>query len=197
MTGFRLDTSRFKTRIARLKGDVQALSFREDIAKFAQDTLQRAVKITPVRSVSLIEKNQRKQFAKRGSYIRQFPESATRAVSQPQFIKERAQARFLYRKSWKQCADSAKLRITVSPEVSRSVTRRRKPVQQPPKGYAQWRGGKQTLSLVIFNPFLEQKSKYKPFTGKQILEKAAAGGRAQFQRDVENRIRRTMYGASR
>lgn len=197
MTGFRFDVAAIRNRLRRAKASVEAISFRDDIAKFAERTLQTAVKITPVRSLSLIETNQAKQFAKRAEFIRDNPGSATRFVAQDQFIRERAQARFLYRLSWKQCADSARLRVTVSNAVARSVTRRRNPVEQPPKGYAQWRGGKSRMSLVIFNPLLDQESRYKPFTARDILAKAEKPYRAQFKRDTENRIRRVLYAASK
>ncbi len=197
MTGFRISLSQVKRKLAKIGGDVRAISFRPDVEKFATASLQAAVKLTPVRDVNLIEKNQVKQFHDRARFIRKNPGSSTRSVSQERFVKERAQARFLYRKSWKQCADSAKLRISVSAQVANSVTRRRNPVVQPPRGYAQWRGGGEALSLVIYNPFLEQKSDYKKFTGVDILKRATAMNQAKFKRDIDNRIRRAIYAASR
>jgi hypothetical protein len=194
MTGFRFDVDAIKKRLKRANADLAASNFRPDVAAFAQRTLQEAIRITPVRRVSVIRSNQAKQYAKRAQYIRANPGSQTRKISRDTFIEQRAQARFLYRKSWMQCAESARLRVTASSAVKASVTRRR-PEKNPPKGYVQWRGGKDVLSLVIFNPFLDQKSRYKPFTSKQILDKASAKERPRFKRDTENRIRRALYAA--
>jgi hypothetical protein len=195
MSVFRLDTATLKRRLNRIGRSFAANEFRPDVAKFAAATLQECIRITPVRSVSLIKRNQTKQFFDRQRYIRKNPGSATRTVDKNRFVEERAQARFLYKKSWLQCAQSARLNVRVSREVARSVTRRRNPVQQPPRGYAQWRGGSGALSLVIYNPFLEQPSNYKKFTGKEILVRSASRFKAQFTRDVNNRLRRAAYAA--
>ena len=196
MTGFRFDTAKIKNRLARVNAELQAISFRPDIEKFATASLKSAIALTPVRSVSLIEANQIKQFHHRQRYIAKNPSSATRVVSEAQFVKERSQARFLYRKSWKQCADSVRLRVSASAAVSSSVTRRR-PAVNPPRGFAQWRGGGRVLSLTIFNPFLNQPSRFKDFNATQIINKALAKHRPKFKRDIENRIRREIYAASR
>lgn len=197
MSVFRLDVASAKRRLGRFGRAIDAAEFRPDVAKYATATLQECIRITPVRSVSLIKKNQTKQFFDRQRYIRKNPGSATRTIAKDPFIEERAQARFLYKKSWYQCAQSARLNVRVSREVARSVTRRRNPVQQPPRGYAQWRGGSGVVSLVIYNPFLEQPSSYKKFTGKEILTRASSRFKGQFNRDVNNRIRRAAYVASR
>jgi len=196
MTGFRFNIARVKKRLAKVGEATTAAEFRGDVEKFVADTLQTCIKITPVRSVSLIESNQRKQFHDRARYIKKFPDSRSRIVTESQFIKERAQARFLYRKSWKQCADSAKVRVHVSPAVAAAVTRRR-PAVQPPRGYAIWRGGKETLSCIIRNPFLNIPSQYKKFDAQQIMDRALAVNRAAFKRSTQNHIRRAIYAASR
>lgn len=197
MTGFRFPLKSLKGRLAKVREGTRADAFRDDIVTFSTDSLQTAVRITPVRQVSIITDAQRKQFTKRARYIRENPGSATRSVTQSQFIEERAQARFLYRRSWMQVCASARLRVSVSPAVSRAVTRRRNPVAQPPRGYAQWRGGAKVLSLVIFNPFLNIPSRYKTFNAQTILDRAMAVHRPAFKKAAANRVRREIYAASR
>lgn len=196
MTGFRVDTKKIKARLKRVGASLQAAAFRADVEKFYTQSLQTAILLTPVRNVTLIETNQRKQYYHRQRFIKKFPGTATRTVGIAQFIKERSQARFLYRKSWKQAADSVRMRVSVSPAVSASVTRRR-PAVNPPRAFAQWRGGGEKLSLVVFNPFLNIPSKYKKFNAKSVLDRAMAKHIAQFKKDVNNRVRREIYAASR
>lgn len=116
------------------------------------------------------------------------------ATSRTVFINARKQARFLYKKSWVQVARSIKVALSAAQAVIRSTTRR-KPKQMPPKGYAQIRGGKDVLSVVIFNPFLEIESRYKPFSGKAILTTAKQLHAKRFKMDVENKTRRLMRAA--
>ena len=196
MTGFRFDSKRIKKRLAKFGQTCVAADFRPELETFVTKALKTASDTTPVRSKSLIEQNQHKQFAKRAEHIRLFPLSQTRSIGEAQFIKERAQARFLYRKSWMQCAESAGLNIRVSPAVSGAVTRRRPPVN-PPRGYAQWRGGNGVLSLIIRNPFLNIPSKYKTFNPATILNAAIVKHRPEFLRYVRNHIRRSIYAASK
>lgn len=112
------------------------------------------------------------------------------------FVNARKQARFLYRKSWWQVARSIKVALSVAQNVIAATTRR-KPAKMPPQGYAQIRGGKDVLTVVIFNPFLEQESRYKPFSGKSILRQATSIHRKSFRNDVENKVRRLVRAAKR
>lgn len=117
-------------------------------------------------------------------------------TSRRSFVGNRKQARFLYRKSWMQVARSLDVPIVVSGQVSRAHTRR-KPAKEPPRGYGQWRGGKVRLTAVIYNPFLQEPSRYKPFTGRQILRTAIARNRLRFNRTLSSRLRATVAYASR
>ncbi len=118
------------------------------------------------------------------------------ALPMRDFIDGRKQARFLYQKSWWQVAQSIQLSIAVSSAIISSVTRR-KPKQNPPNGYAQIRGGKEVISLVVYNPFLEQESRYKPFSGRSILSSASAKHKPEFDRKVHNKVRRLIYAAKK
>lgn len=107
------------------------------------------------------------------------------------FISQRAQARLLYRKSWGQCAQSLRVPHKWSNQVSRSETRR-KPKVNPPRGYGQWRGGKHTLTATIYNPFLEQPSRYITFSSRVILANAKAACSTNFKRDIERHFRNRL-----
>lgn len=117
-------------------------------------------------------------------------------IGEQSFIDERAQARFLYRKSWTQVAESLGLRVSSSAQVKSSRTRTR-PAVEPRRGSGQWHGGKHVISISIQNPFLEQPSRYKDFSGKQILASAAAKHRAEFNREVRNKVRKAIRAARR
>lgn len=108
------------------------------------------------------------------------------------FIKDRQQARFLYRKSWTQVGASIGLSIKSGGNVQQSLTRR-KPAHEPPRGYAQIRGGQKVLNILIFNPFINEDSMYKPFTAQSILEPALAAHRSNFKAQLERHLQRVLY----
>lgn len=120
-------------------------------------------------------------------------------TSQSDFIAARGQARFLFRKSWWEIGQSAGVSVACPSEVRNALTRRRKPPLNPPRGYAQERGGKDVYSIVVRNPFLDQTSSgghtplatelYKPFDGQQIIETAMAKHRPAFEKDVAKRTK--------
>lgn len=113
-------------------------------------------------------------------------------TSEGDFIAARAQARFLYQRSWWQAGQSLGINVTgVMPEIIASHSRHNPP-EDPPKAYGQWRGGKYILSVVIVNPFLEQESKYKPFSGKDILAQATAQNTPAFLSEVESKLERLI-----
>ena len=105
------------------------------------------------------------------------------------FIKGRAQARFLYRRSWLEAADSLGVDINVA-QSTRNARTRRKPEVNPPKASGQVRGGAKVLAITISNPFLEQPSRYKDFSGKRILAAAQAQHEGQYKRAMARRLRR-------
>ncbi len=206
MTGFRFDSAKLKKRLKAFAASCEASEFRPEIEKFAAKALKTASDTTPVRSLSTIETNQRVQFKRRAQYLKGNPGAATRTVSEQQFIDGRAQARFLFRKTWKQVSDSVAIRINVSAAVAKSVTRRR-PRMLPPRGYAQWRGGKAVFSLVVFNPFLKNTSsgghaplataRYKSFNPATILNAAIRKHRPAFLRSVQKHIKEAIGYAAR
>lgn len=104
------------------------------------------------------------------------------------FINSRSQARLLYKKSWWQVGRSIGLNIPCG--ASPQSYSRHNPPKEPPKGYAQLRGGKQKLTLDMRNPFLEQPSRYKSFTGRQIIQEAANRHRAQFEAATGKHVRK-------
>jgi hypothetical protein len=117
-------------------------------------------------------------------------------IGEQSFVSERAQARFLYRKSWTQCAESLGLRVSASSDVKKSHSRRA-PRVEPRRGSGQWHGGKTVISVSIQNPFLEEPSQYKTFSGKAILAAAQAKHRTEFNRDVKNKVRKAIAHARR
>jgi hypothetical protein len=64
----------------------------------------------------------------------------------------------------------------------------------PPKAYGQVRGGKNVIAIVVSNPFLEQQSRYKDFSGKQILAQAQAKHVGAYQRAMQRRLARIARG---
>lgn len=109
-------------------------------------------------------------------------------TSEEDFIRNRAQARFLYKRSWYEIGISAGLNIPCSDAVKNARTRRKPPVN-PPRGYVQKRGGKGTYSIVVYNPFLNQsiRSRYGPGNPEQIINQAMAENRSAFDERVAKR----------
>jgi len=109
------------------------------------------------------------------------------------FIASRAQARFLHRKSWNQVGESLGLSMPKPAGVSNAESRHN-PKKDPPRGYGTIQGGKVVLAVVIRNPFLEQESRYKPFTGGEILGAAMARHEPQFKRRFSYKLKKRMEG---
>lgn len=118
-------------------------------------------------------------------------------MSESDFVGYRAQARFLYRKTWWQIGLSLNLPVLASANVQDSVTRTRNPAEIPPKAYGQARGGNNVISYAIYNPFLEEPSRYITFDAAQILQNAGAKNKPSFIRKVENSVRRKIAAARR
>lgn len=123
-------------------------------------------------------------------------------TTESEFIENRVQARFLFKKSWFEIGQSAGINVPCPADVRNSITRRRKPPLAPPKGYAQKRGGKDTFSVVVRNPFMEQTSpgghtplataRYKPFSGQDIMIRSQAKHRAKFNKEVASKWEKTV-----
>lgn len=117
-------------------------------------------------------------------------------TGEQQFIDGRMQARFLFKRSWWEIGQSVGIDVACSPDVKQSHTRRAPPLN-PPRGYAQKRGGKSVFSIVVRNPFLDQTSpgghaplsteQYKPFSGEAIIGTAMDKHRPAFEEKVAQR----------
>lgn len=109
------------------------------------------------------------------------------------FIAERQQARFLYKKSWWEVGQSVGIDVPCSQQVKDAHSRRNASQlrnghsQNPPKGYAQRRGGKGIYSIVVYNPFLDEQTQYWLGNGKEILAQAMQKHRAAFDDNVAKR----------
>jgi len=187
-TGFRVDVSQLKKKLAALQ-QVKAIAFAPDVMDYTKKTLATAARITPVRDFSLIRSN---QIQKKGNQFQRWQEQGGRGKTKAQFLAGRAPARFLYRASWGQLARSIGLTIPESQQV-KNATSRRDHIQSPPRAYGQIRGGKRTFSVAMFNPFLAQPSRYKKFTGEEIIREAQKKHEAQFRRKVDKRLKVTLY----
>ena len=118
-------------------------------------------------------------------------------TAEQDFIAERAQARFLYRKSWGQVASSLGLRIPQAASVASSHSRHNPP-ENPPRGYGQWRGGKTVISVVIYNPFLQEDNpRYKPWDGKDIINAAMEATEPVAKRAFERQLKRVLHAVFR
>ena len=187
-TGFRVDVSQLKKKLAALQ-QVKAIAFAPDVMSYTKKTLATASRITPVRDFALIRSN---QVQKKGNQYDKWRAAGGRGKTRPQFLAGRAPARFLYRASWGQLARSIGLTIPESQQVKNARTRR-KPEVQPPRAYGQIRGGKRAFSVVMFNPFLAIPSRYKDFTGEEIISEAQKKHERQFRRQVNKRLKVTLY----
>jgi hypothetical protein len=109
-------------------------------------------------------------------------------TEEKKFINDRAQARFLYKKSWTQAAESLGVSLSTSGNVKKSVTRR-KPPEDPARAYARRFSRDSSYTISISNPFLEQHSEYKPFSGIAIFHSAAVRHQRVFMREVSRKLR--------
>jgi hypothetical protein len=104
------------------------------------------------------------------------------------FIRSRTAARFLYRTSWRQAAES--LGFNVSIAGTKNARSRRKPPEDPEKSFGRKNKGKHTYSISISNAFLEEPaSKYKPFIGSDILRAAMGKHLSEFTKSIKRRVR--------
>lgn len=108
-------------------------------------------------------------------------------TSQSKFIKDRAQARFLYRKSWIGAADDLGVTLNVA-QSTRASRSRRNPPKTPTRATGRVTGNASALSVQISNPFLEEPSRYKDFTGRPIIAAAMNSHRDAYNRSVKRRM---------
>jgi len=187
-TGFRVDVSTLRKKLEAMK-QVAAIQFKPDVMDYTRKTLATASRITPVRPYNIIRGN---QILKPGNQYDQWRANGGSGKTRPQFLAGRAPARFLYKASWGQLARSLGLEIPESQQVKTAKTRR-KPEVQPPRAYGQIRGGKRVFSVAMFNPFLAIPSRYKDFTGEEIIADAQKKHADQFKRKVNKRLKVILY----
>ena len=111
--------------------------------------------------------------------------------AQATFIKDRAQARYLYKRSWWQAGETIGLGVRTT-DVVRQSRNRRKPSKEPHKASSQERGGGKVISIVISNPFIKQPSRYKEFDGQAIINQSMARHRNEFNGSVNRRLKRIV-----
>lgn len=102
------------------------------------------------------------------------------------FIRNRAQSRYLYRQQWAQVAESIGVQIPQSAGV-RNARSRHNPANEPPRGYGQLRGGKNTMSVAVYTPLLNIPSRYISFSARNIIVAAMNKYRPQFVKAVQRR----------
>lgn len=117
-------------------------------------------------------------------------------TTEGEFVTNRLQARSLYKKTWMQCGESIGLSIRSPGRVPISHSRRQ-PQKEPKRGYAQIRGGSNVLSIVIFNPFLDEETAYWSGNGKLILDAASTMHKAGFDNAVKKEFNRILRDVAR
>jgi hypothetical protein len=179
-----------RKKLGAIRKQVRALAFKGEVSDFTRQSLSLACKTTPTRELDVIRYN---QIEKKNSQYDLWQQHGGTGVTQRDWLASRAPARFLYQLSWVQVAYSAGLSFPVSANVLAATTRN-PDEPEPQRGYAQWRGGKFTLSVAIYNPFLETPQReYKNFMGSEILGAAMEKKRPQFIKRVERQLKRILY----
>ena len=116
-------------------------------------------------------------------------------TAQATFIRERAQARFLYRRSWTEAADDLGVALNVA-QSTRAARTRKRPAVNPPKASATLRGNSAHLRVQITNPFLQETGKkYRQFFGSDIIAAAMTQHRGAYESALKRRmtkIRKTI-----
>jgi hypothetical protein len=108
------------------------------------------------------------------------------------FIQRRAQARFLYKKSWVEVGEALGVDVRASESVQKSLTRR-VPAKNPPKGYAIRHGAKDVISIDIRNPFASTTTAFHDGNGARLLSDALEQQRKPFNDAVERKLKRAIF----
>jgi len=113
-------------------------------------------------------------------------------TSKEDFVAHRAQARMLYKLSWVQCGQSIGIEVNAPSGVT-SATSRRQPPKAPPRGYAQIRGGQNVISVVIYNPFINDDSTYRDWDGEEIIQSALELHKPAHLARVQKHLQHIIY----
>lgn len=107
------------------------------------------------------------------------------------FIKGRAQSRYLYRKTWSESAASLGLELSTT-SATRNAMTRKNPPKAPPKSYGQTHGGGTAFSVTVSTPFLTQtpRSKYQNFEAADVIRAAQSEHIDEFKRRINRRLKR-------
>ena len=175
---------------------IPARIFKPEISNnLLRPSLNKAKAATPVRDLATIREN---QVGKPNSqYAKWKARGGGQGVTKPQFLADRAPARFLFQLQWVQVGAALGISVTASANVMNAQTRNH---DEPdiPRGYGQWHGGETKLTASISVPFLDApERKYKPFTGQGILTPIMQAQFPVFNRACERKMKRVVMAIAR
>jgi hypothetical protein len=194
-SGFKMDMSGIRRKQRELAA-IPARIFKPEISNYLlRPSLNKAKAATPVRDLATIREN---QVGKPNSqYAKWKARGGGQGVTKPQFLADRAPARFLFQLQWVQVGYSLGVNVTASAAVLSATTRNH---DEPdiPQGRGQWHGGETKLTASISVPFLDEpERKYKPFTGQGILTPIMAAQLPVFNRACERKMKRVVAAIAR
>lgn len=190
--GFAVDVSVLKKKIIAVRDAVNAGFLKPELIDFVRKSLATAARNTPVRDFALIRSN---QIQKKGNQFDKWTAQGGSGLNRKQFLAKRAPARYLYRRTWGQVAESLGTTIPQSQGVKNAKSRR-DPVKPPPRAYGQVRGGKNRLSVTIHNPLLVEPSKYIKFDPRKIINDALKKHEKNFNSRCRRKLKRLIYAVS-
>ena len=194
-SGFKMDMSGIRRKQKELASIPARIFKPEIINNLLRPSLNKAKAATPVRDLATIREN---QIGKPNSqYAKWKARGGGQGVTKPQFLADRAPARFLFQLQWVQVGAALGISVTASANVMNAQTRNH---DEPdiPRGYGQWHGGETKLTASISVPFLDApERKYKPFTGQGILTPIMAAQFPVFNRACERKMKRVVMAIAR
>ncbi len=191
-SGLRIDVSQAVKKLKLIKSKIKASLLKPELQNnLLRPALNTAKRNTPVRELATIREN---QIGKPNSQYAQWQaKGGDKSVTKPQFLADRAPARFLFQLSWVQVGQSLGVNVTASAQVLAATTRNPNE-QEIPRGYGQWRGGDKVLTAVIYNPLVAGPArKYKPFDGTALITDALTAQKPVFNRACERKLKRAVH----
>lgn len=186
-SGFKMDLSGIRRKVDAL-ASIPARIFKPEISNnLLRPSLNRAKKATPVRDIAIIREN---QIGKKNSQFSKWQAQGGIGVTKPQFLADRAPARFLFQLQWVQVGYSLGVNVTASAQVLAATTRNHNEPEIP-RGRGQWHGGEVKFTASISVPFLDApKRTYKDFTGQEILMPIMRAQFPVFKRACDRKLKR-------